>query len=66
MKKEREKRKENRSVTVLGRPGFLSETNRFENDLERDSKQKLIHIVLMWMVENGQKLIKMKTMSEIS
>ena len=45
------------------RLGLLS-TQRFEIALKSGSKFKRIHIVLVWMVENGRNRIKVKTMTK--
>ena len=50
--------------STLIRWAFSSKTHWFENGLESGTKRKRIHVVLMWMVENGRKQIKMKTMTE--
>ena len=41
-----------------------SKTHRFENALESGSKRKIVHIVLRWRVESGQKRIRVKTMTK--
>ena len=43
---------------------FSSKTHRFEYALEKGSRRKRIHLVLVWTVEDGRKRIKMKTMAE--
>ena len=51
---------------VLFRPSVDNNTLSIfiENALESGSKQKRIHILLLWTVKNGRKRIRMKTMTE--
>ena len=51
-------------LSTLIRLALSSKTQRFEIALEGGSKFKHIHIVLVWMVENGRNRIKMKTMTK--
>ena len=51
-------------LSTLIRWVFSSKTQRFEIALESGSKFKRIHIVLVWMVENGRNRSKMKTMTK--
>ena len=51
-------------LSTLIRLAFSSKTQRFEIALESGSKFKRVHIVLVWMVENGRNRIKIKTMTK--
>ena len=51
-------------LSTLIRLAFSSKTQRFQIALESGSKFKRVHIVLVWMVENGRNRIKIKTMTK--